>query len=299
MRLWPTVAQWKAWTLPSKYTIIGTLIGAISLGFYVIDRSFQLTETKTYKIGVFKGRKHLGDNIYARVGGITLPNWDSPHRQGFDGLIFYDKENHTFHTTWGTPEVAQDVASHYKPILQNYNLGAWRHIRGLDTEVSPKYEGAAIKIDSKTTLIWEEDKGDFYYRFAPFAWVTTVNLYKELRSLNIDPAKQAIKSAKLIITGFHGGKREEQPEQVELFINGQTYRLSFASLKMRNEEVMVVNLRIEDLKLAPTDSCEIAIIVLPFAEKYPLPPPNSTYKQIGPAHFRDIEVGDSFIEITI
>jgi hypothetical protein len=41
MDLWPSKRQWKSWNLPSKYAIIGVVIGIISLGLYLFDKACQ------------------------------------------------------------------------------------------------------------------------------------------------------------------------------------------------------------------------------------------------------------------
>jgi hypothetical protein len=40
--LWPSRRQWKSWSLPSKLTAIGTLLGVISLGLYAVEKSFHV-----------------------------------------------------------------------------------------------------------------------------------------------------------------------------------------------------------------------------------------------------------------
>ena len=44
MNLWPTRSQWQSWSLPSKLTAVGTLIGVISLGLYGIEKAFNLKD---------------------------------------------------------------------------------------------------------------------------------------------------------------------------------------------------------------------------------------------------------------
>lgn len=39
--MFPTKRQWKSWSLPSKLTAIGTLVGVISLGLYLRDKAFD------------------------------------------------------------------------------------------------------------------------------------------------------------------------------------------------------------------------------------------------------------------
>jgi len=38
--LFPTKRQWKAWSLPSKLTVIGTFVGLLSFTFYLIEKSY-------------------------------------------------------------------------------------------------------------------------------------------------------------------------------------------------------------------------------------------------------------------
>lgn len=37
--LWPSMSQWRKWSLPSKLTAIGTLIAAISLSLWALDKT--------------------------------------------------------------------------------------------------------------------------------------------------------------------------------------------------------------------------------------------------------------------
>ena len=302
IRLWREFkSKYPKWVLPTKIGLslgfIGVILSFISLFLTIFP--IHINEGKKLRIAVFEGRKHLGDNIYARVGGISLPTLDDPYRQNLEGLIFWDKEKNICLTTWGSPQIVQTICSYYKNIFEKYNLKAWRHISEVDHISTPEYMGQFIQIDPKTILTWKENKGNFYYRYAPFAWVITINFYKQLMFLNVDPSKQEIKSVKLILTGLHGSKRENQPEQVELLVGNKIYPLLFNSMLLRNEEVIIINLDKTDLNFEPTMSTNFAIIVLPFQEKYPLPPKNSKFEKRGPAHFRDIEVGDSYLEIEI
>ncbi|HHX8370625.1 TPA: hypothetical protein ACVOYU_004707 [Vibrio alginolyticus] len=40
----PSKKQWKAWSLPSKLTAIGTLAGVLSLCFYLFEKGYSLVE---------------------------------------------------------------------------------------------------------------------------------------------------------------------------------------------------------------------------------------------------------------
>ena len=42
MTLWPKKKQWNDWSLPSKLTAIGTLLGFLSLGVYLVEKTYKL-----------------------------------------------------------------------------------------------------------------------------------------------------------------------------------------------------------------------------------------------------------------
>ena len=42
MSFWPSKQQWRQWSLPSKLTAIGALVGVISLSLYGLEKGFQL-----------------------------------------------------------------------------------------------------------------------------------------------------------------------------------------------------------------------------------------------------------------
>ena len=44
MSLWPNKKQWNSWSLPSKLTAIGALFGFLSLGFYFVEKAFNLLD---------------------------------------------------------------------------------------------------------------------------------------------------------------------------------------------------------------------------------------------------------------
>jgi vacuolar-type H+-ATPase subunit F/Vma7 len=46
MILWPRKEQWQTWSLPSKLTAIGTLIGIISLSLYGIEKLFHIKDSE-------------------------------------------------------------------------------------------------------------------------------------------------------------------------------------------------------------------------------------------------------------
>ena len=47
MTFWPSTKQWKSWSLPTKLTAIGTLVGLVSLGLYVLDKGLYIANVGT------------------------------------------------------------------------------------------------------------------------------------------------------------------------------------------------------------------------------------------------------------
>ncbi|EJG1646726.1 hypothetical protein ABV436_000436 [Vibrio parahaemolyticus] len=43
----PSKQQWKAWSLPSKLTAIGTLVGVLSFCFYVFEKGYSFAESSS------------------------------------------------------------------------------------------------------------------------------------------------------------------------------------------------------------------------------------------------------------
>ena len=44
MNLWPSKKQWETWSLPSKLTAIGALLGLLSFGLYFLEKTFNVLE---------------------------------------------------------------------------------------------------------------------------------------------------------------------------------------------------------------------------------------------------------------
>ncbi|MDO6597841.1 hypothetical protein Q4512_13025 [Oceanihabitans sp. 2_MG-2023] len=42
IKLIPTKSQWKKWTLPTKISVIGTVIGVLSFGTYAIEKTYNM-----------------------------------------------------------------------------------------------------------------------------------------------------------------------------------------------------------------------------------------------------------------
>ncbi len=290
--------NYKKWSKPTK---IGIWIGVLSIILTMIGFILQIFPSpKTYKINVFSGSRHLGDNIFARVGGESLPKWDDPLAEMPDyDLIYYDKETKRFLSRWGQPLSVQKLVFHYGNIYKKFNLEAWENIFSTSEEPINTYPGQTVKIDSETFLTWKEKKGNFYYRYAVVGRVAILNLYKELSMLGVDLEKAKPKKINLVFSGMHGGKRADQNENIELVINDKIYPFEFSQLFTRQEEVIKYNIEIKNIIISKPNETYLSIFVLPFQEVGPLPPPNSEYLKEGPSHFRDIEIEGIYLEIVI
>ncbi len=282
---------------------LAALLIVIPNGVSVLDRAGLLGQRHP-TVGVFAGRVHLGDNLFARIGGRSLPTEDAPTPPRTDAnLILYDKETKTFETSFGLPTHVQWVATHYGRMFDGFNLGAWKHISDLSANVDfrPQYEGASVQIDPTTTLVWiedavENDEGHFYSRKAVVGRTVTKNLYEELRKQGFAPEGCRLARATLYLSGLHGSRRPDQPESVQVLVNQDLFTVAFRTLQLRSEEVVAVPIKPSSLSLEPEIATMFTIVVLPFQEEYPIPPP-SVKDRRGPAHFRDIEIGDCSIEL--
>lgn len=284
--------------------VLGLAVLLILLYFVllVLDRT-EVFVNRRPTMTVFSERVHLGDNIFARIGGKSLPTVDSPGPIQHPLLIFFDKETEEFQTDFGLPTHVQWIAGYYKSIFAQANLGAWKHISELSAnpEFRAEYEGAAVQIDSKTVLIWLQDatihgEGHFYSRRAAVALTITLNIYEQLRSQGFRPEGRRLSDVTFYLCGLHGSRRPDQPDNVQLIVNRDIYSVPFKALIARNEEVVQMRLKPSSISIEPEDSTMFTLVVLPFQEGYPLPPPHTKDRR-GPGHFRDIEIGKCLLEL--
>lgn len=294
--------KYQKWSLPTRLglwlAVIGIIVSAF-FGFFSIIPLFPFKDN-VVRIPLFNDRKHLGDNNFALIGGKSLPRWDNPLFQAdINDLIFYDKHEQHFYSNWGYPEFIQQLQDYYVPLFSSHNLSAWKHINASSNTKQSSYQGQTVQLDNNTYLSWKENNGNYYYRIAPVGRVAILHIYKELLLRNINIEKQKIKNIKLIIDGLHGGKRPEQPDCIELIINNKMHPINFTSNSVRTEEVFSISIDPVDINLSPMESTYFAIFVLPFDEIFPLPPPQSNFPNIGPSHFRDIEIEGVYLEITL
>ncbi|MFC1825329.1 hypothetical protein ACFL9T_21670 [Thermodesulfobacteriota bacterium] len=253
-------------------------------------------EEKKISILLFKDRVHLGDNVFSREGGMVFPSQDKPTIDKNEEVVYYNKENKVFYTYFGTTTGVQFIESAFREHYEKLNLEAYKHIfAGSVTEVEKEtYKGSSVQIDPKTLLIWKQGMGNFYDKIAAIARTKSINIFKEFMIQNIDPRNKVITRAFVRMEGFHGGRRSGQLDNIDLLINDQRYPIEFKYDAPRNEEFIEIELKnIQNLNIKnPGRNTIISIVVLPYQEEYPLPPPDSEFVKMGPAHFRDVEIGN-------
>ncbi len=77
MILWPNKKQWDAWSLPSKLTAIGALVGFLSLSLYITEKSFDLFER--FSGEDLKPEVSIGLQFpYERIGEVVKQNKRNP-----------------------------------------------------------------------------------------------------------------------------------------------------------------------------------------------------------------------------
>ncbi|GAF80311.1 unnamed protein product, partial [marine sediment metagenome] len=237
----------------------------------------------------------------ASLGGDRAPALPVPGGEKGAMVILYDKTKGTFKSDFGFPTEVQAIAYYYGPIYAKTNLSAYKHIQAISPTASfvSSYEGDSVQIGPSTLLIWKENNGDFYQEVAPIAVTRAVNLYAVLREKGYQPESVKLNKATLWLHGMHSSRRKDQPENVELIVNGVRHPIRYKGCGLRQEEIVPVQLEIKALSVNAPKPTRITITVLPFQERYPLPPPDSSYAQRGPAHFRDIEIWKAELELII
>jgi len=106
MVLWPEKHQWKSWSLPSKLTAIGTLVGIISLGLYMLEKSFNLKELILRK---------WSEKQSASVPEITLRVSNSSDQD----ISFYSEGEFVLWLPQGVNFSVRTIPGKYKLILLN------------------------------------------------------------------------------------------------------------------------------------------------------------------------------------
>ena len=235
------------------------------------------------------------DNIFSRIGGLSLPVWDNPTIQSSGELVFYDKKEGQFATHFGLPDGVQSLAKIYGPEFFATNLLAYKNVVVVppDKFVNPGYEGGHVVLDPYSVLYWlpDDTSGNFYAEIAPVARFVSLNIYERLVNQGVEPDGRTIASAEIVFAGMHGGLRPGQPVNIHMVIDSKRYPLSFSSSRPRTEEVLRIAIDPNDIPIRRDHVMSFAFIVLPFQERFPSPPPSFQGNRRGPAHFRDIIVG--------
>ena len=282
---------------PSKKVSVAVAVVVAIYSCYVFIA--EKTKDTNAKIIVFNQKVHLGDNDLASFGGTSTPFIVQPGSEGTPHLIFYNKASKIFQSTNGFPTEIQHMATRYGRLYQHANLDAFKHIAAVTPSIIPdaNYPGNSVQIDAHTKLIWRENGGSFYHENAAVGITSTINLNKFLAEAGHDDAR--IKSASFVFHGIHSGKRSEQSDNVELVVNGKIFPVKFHSNNVREEERIAIPLPHEILNTSAVGTNRFTLVVLPYQERYPLPPPDSEYVRKGPGHFRDIELWEGTLFLTV
>ncbi|MEW8350661.1 MAG: hypothetical protein AB2689_21640 [Candidatus Thiodiazotropha taylori] len=289
------------WKGLKPFEKIGTVVAVVGTIYGGIAFISEKTKDTDKQIVVFNQKTHLGDNDQASFGGTASPFMVQPGAEEKAHLLVYDKALESFESTNGFPTEIQRVLAHYGKQYQKVNLGAYKHVVGVSpsSESDETYQGNSVLIDSYTKLIWRENNGTYYHEKAPVGITSTVNLNKILSDYGYNNGDAKIKSASFIYHGLHSGKRHSQPDSVELVVNNKIFAVNFRSNSVREEERISIPIPPEILNISETGTNRFTLIVLPYQEKYPLPPPDSAYLHKGPGHFRDIELWEGKLTVTI
>jgi hypothetical protein len=91
--LWPSKKQWKSWSLPSKLTVVGVLLGIVSLTLWGVDKVADLMKETASKADVEAIVKRFAQEYKAELekqyptahavfgithGGFVVPKGDVP-----------------------------------------------------------------------------------------------------------------------------------------------------------------------------------------------------------------------------
>lgn len=289
-----------AWLAFAVFTVGG---GTASLYSVVLSSSPRATvdvRPTTLRIPVFEEQTvRLGDNIYSRFGGRDIPARDSPGGPG-KFIVYYDKADEAFQTYIGLPDLVQVVALRYGDYLKSVNLAAWKHVTQQPrAEAPPAYDNAAVRIDSQTVLVWKANEGAFYDRVAAMAALQNINIYRELLRLGHAIESKDVEKVTFWCEGLHGGKRPDQPENIELIVDSTVIPIAFSSTATRQLENVHISIPREALNIRRDKTVSIGVVVLPYQEIAPAPPPTWSGDRRGPAHFRDVELRGCEIELSL
>ena len=234
----PIIKNWKKLTPFEKIGAIATVVGLIAAVYGGYTFLVEKTKDTEKRIVVFDKKTHLGDNDQANFGGTSSPYFESPGAEIGAHLLVYDKKEKGFISTNGFPTEVQRILNYYGRRYQESNLSAYQHVVGIKPSKSEEdqYPGNSVQIDLYTKLVWVENGGSFYHKKAAVGITSTINLFQYLKENGFYPEETKIKKAKFWYHGLHSGKRQSQPDNVELIVNSKLHQIKFKSNKVREEE---------------------------------------------------------------
>lgn len=277
--------------------ILAVILGFI--GYFAqppLSKSIKEDSFSEIKIPLFTGAEHLGDNTFHYDGGNVDPKHDAPTSTNVEDIIYYDKQTKQFSTEFGLTTGVKFLAGVFQDYYSKFNLDAWKHIFAMSKsdlkQSDVQYSGSFVQIDTDIVLVWRENQGNFYHKKAIIGRTKGINLFASIMDQGIDPRKVKINRVWIRLKGFHGGRRKGQDDNVDFLVGDNRYNVKFIRDLGRNEEFIELELKSTHLNINdPSKITIFSIVVLPYQEQLPLPPPDSKYQQTGPAHFRDVEIG--------
>jgi hypothetical protein len=152
-------------------------------------------------------------------------------------------------------------------------------------------------------LYWSPNNGNYYSRYAAVAYADSFNIRSLLAPFRLDVHERSIAEARLILVGYHGSMRSDQlyRQRAELVVNGARYDIPFTLAGQRRPERVEIPIEPSELNVSFDGSNNwFAVVVLPYEEERPKPFKDDThYDPRGPAHFRDIEVMQVYLELKL
>lgn len=241
---------------------------------------------------------HLGDNIYPENWGYySNPLNQTIYKQGIPGLVYFDKDNGSFHPDEsGATHVGQRLVTRTNNLIQGIDFSAHRTVRAFQGEGSvPEVLKAYVERNenhrfirlgrSPTVLFYDESQpGDFYERYAAIGWASAFSVEPDLLKAGIELSQNDIKECTLLIECYHGGRRPGQKQNFVVRINDWEQHVNARSENLREKEVVRINVPIQNLRLDEMN--EFMVFVLPWIEERPRRDSASP----GPAHFRDVVI---------
>lgn len=268
------------------------------MGTWVLIRE-EFLEEKFVSVVVLSNPVHLGDNYRATIGGDATqrPNPSNCYANFPSNISFVciDKLTGEFLRNGSIPTpILKHLEQTIVPRITQVNIGAWKHVVAHASK-EQFLEGEAeraIWFDGGPK-VWRqnvEEKDVYYARRAPFLISFQLSLFDLIvnAGYQLDDAKSPM--IEFAIEGLTGGRRDDQIDQVYVFLNDELRRILFPSTKTRDTRVLKLQFNLDAEELRMGRPVHFGIFVLPWQESGPRPPIGATADSRGPAHFQDIDV---------